>query len=121
MSETYLPSQFAKWKRSLIGGFLSALIAEVVVGTLFAMSQGYIASNLLIYLISVGFATPMIAVLGVSFESIALAMIIIFIFWFLAGALIGRFTKTNLSAIVYWFLLYILCVVMGMSLSLFSA
>lgn len=109
-------SKFARWKRPILSGFLSASTAGIFIIGLLAMNQGYYISNnykilnLITYIVGVGFATPAVLVLGINFQSIVLASAITLLFWFLVGVLIGKHTKTNFLAIVFWFFIYLVSV-----------
>ncbi len=126
MFEPPTPGKFARWKRPILSGILSASIAGVFFFGLLAMNQGYYISgnykilNLITYIAGVGFAAPAVLVLGINFQSIALASTIILLFWFLVGVLIGKHTKTNLLAIVFWFFIYLVCVFTALGQGLLS-
>jgi len=113
MIEPPMPNKFARWKRPISSGILSASIAGIFIIGLLVMNQGYYISdnykilNLITYIVSVGFATPAVLVLGINFQSIGLASSITLLFWFLVGVLIGKHTKTNLLAIMFCFFIYL--------------
>ena len=112
--------KFAKWKRPLICGLLSALAGEVVLISLFAANEGYIDLNIFLYIIGVGFIVPVIIILGVNFDSIALPIIIIFLYWFSVGALLGKYTKKYFAAFAYWLLVIVASIIIAIPMSLFS-
>jgi len=120
MNEAHPPSKFATWKRPLISGFLSALIAEAAVIALVATDFHYIDIHPAIAGFCVLFATPaIVAARAMNIESNVTYFVFSFIFWFLAGAVIGRFIKRNIYAIAGWFLLYIVIGFIAFSLCLF--
>ena len=98
MIEPPTPSKFARWKRPTLSGILSASISGIFIIILLAMNQGYYISdnfkilNLITYIVGVGFATPAVLVLGINFQSIALASVITLLFWGVSkiGSKIGR-------------------------------
>lgn len=120
MIEKHTPDKFAKWKRPLICGLLSALAGEAVLISLFAANEGYIDLNIFLYIIGVGFIVPVIIILGVNFNSVALPIIIIFVYWFSAGALLGKYTKKNFTAFAYWFLVIAASIIIAIPMSLLS-
>jgi len=100
MTESPTPNKFAKWKRPLIGGFLSTLI------TLIGIAIG-LSNDSLFFLIGQRFmGLPIFILVNLLHldEIIIPGIILTLAIWFLIGALITHFVRKNLPAVAYWLL-----------------
>ncbi len=97
MTESPTPSKFAKWKRPLVGGLLSAGIAGISLFILMLLFGSPSAAGLLAWPLAVRmlFFRP-----RNEFTEIVIALLI----WFLIGFMIAHFIKSNKQAILFWFL-----------------
>jgi len=97
MTESPAPNKFTQWKRPLIGGLLSALIAGIALVVLykfdFFLFVGFITIGMIIPNIFLGGSNLWISVLSI-------------VFWFFAGSVITHYFKNN-KVIGVWIILYI--------------
>jgi hypothetical protein len=105
-------NKFTQWKRPLIGGFLSALVAGI-----FLMTFGFLPiwENLRI-LIHFGFLAPVLLlafIFIIPVDAPLWSVLIPAIFWFMVGAIITYYKQENRKAIIYWFVFYIFSFVLG--------
>ncbi len=92
--------QIAIWKRSLIGGLLSAGIAGTMVVLMYLLNFFPIPL--------VGFMTVGIVISNIFFEDSNLWISIVsVVFWFLAGSVIAHYFNKNRLAIKFWTILFI--------------
>ena len=109
MTQVSILNQFAKWKRPLIGGLLSACLAEIFLLSLFAIVQGKLSANAAMIEIGTGFLSPIVIFEDIlKIKSILLVRILILLFWFFVGAVVSQFIKTNLYAITCWLILFLI-------------
>lgn len=107
MTESPTPSKFAKWKRTFIGGMLSALVAGVVwIITIYGEDSPFV-------LLSPSFAgMPAMILNAFSEKRIMLddfpVWFLVVGFWFIVGAIIAYSTKTNKKAVWLWLLVLLL-------------
>lgn len=103
MDNSHMSNKVTNWKRALIGGLISALVAGVCFGVLLLNSRLF--SGSVIFFMLLGFAFP-----GLLFRYSGNVVVFLTVvaFWFLAGVSIGWFVKRKTIAIGAWFLLYIL-------------
>jgi hypothetical protein len=106
MTESPTPSTFAKWKRALIGGLLSAGVVGLATGLAplldYFMGGGDDISSILTKIFSV---FPLL-LMGIGGDVPPLILTISF--WFLVGATITFFIKSNKGAIRLWIVFLVL-------------
>lgn len=97
MNESPTANKLAKWKRPLMSGLLSGLIAGVLV------ILNFFAMGFLLPVAIVHFFLPDFG------QSIFNVSLIVVIFWFAVGIVITTLSKNNRTAIVWWLLTYFVC------------
>lgn len=97
MTESPTPSKFAQWKRPLIGGVLSALIAGIF------LIVAEVFSGKVTELLALGFSLPTLFTSNIGF-----AVFLSILFWFIAGATIAHQVRKNVLAMVSWLVLYMI-------------
>ena len=111
MTELPTSSKFAKWKRPLISGVLSTVVAGFTIFIGF-----WVAPNQITAFMALAFSSPayFVETATSAFTPYPLTreafwvFSISLLFWFAAGATITHFIKRNKTAIALWFLLYIM-------------
>jgi len=100
MNESPNQKDLTRWKRSLIGGLLSAGIAGIIVALMYLFNFFPIPL--------IGFMTMGIIVSNFFFGDENLWIIIVsIIFWFFAGSIITYYIKVNSVAIKIWGVLFV--------------
>lgn len=100
MTESPSPNKSAQWKRVLMGGLISALLAGIGYDLFIAG-----VNNDFIIILTVGFLVTYYIFM---FPSAIIGIGIAIVYWFLIGATVTYFVKSNLFAIVFWFVTYII-------------
>jgi len=96
MIESPTPNKFTQWRRPLLGGLLSAIIAGIF------LFIAEIFSGKVTEFLTLGFSLPTLFTSNTGF-----AIFLSILFWFTAGATIAHLSGKNGMAIVYWLVLYI--------------
>ncbi len=121
MIESSTPSKFAKWKRPLIGGLLSALPA--ILFGLIVTVEPEVPSNFadFIFLTLMGIFTSFLLIFRTLFAETheTLAILLTILFWFLSGGLIARLIKNNIVGVVGWIVLQVTLFLIGGALCIF--
>jgi hypothetical protein len=104
MTESPTPSKFAKWKRPLIGGTLSTLIAWIFLTTELGSDFGFFIFYALPF-----FILELLISMDREYET--QIILISLLFWFPVGFLTALFIKDNRKAIFGWSLL---CIIFGL-------
>ena len=95
MTESPTPGKFAKWKRPLIGGLLSALLAGVI---LISQSSG---------ILFVGSAVPVWMFIPPTTDNVPMPVVpFAMLLWFLMGAVIAHIERNNMRAFLSWLILH---------------
>ena len=117
MTESPTPSKFAKWKRPLILGILSAIPATLLMSGLETYQFPWLGFVL------IGFMVPALIFDGSLLTPIYLTnpkvFLLVILFWFLIGAILGYSTRKNWLAIGCWLLLDAIFIIIGFALCLF--
>lgn len=104
MTESPTPSKFAKWKRPLIGGLLSAGVVGISTGLItlldYFMDGGDDRS--ILTLIFSFFPKLLMVFINAGDPPFDPPLILMISFWFLVGATITFFIKSNKGAIRLW-------------------
>ena len=100
------------WKRSLIGGLISALIAGVCFGLYIYGPRVSTAGAISFLLLGFGF----LGLVNNNWGTIGLTLTVIF--WFLVGGGINYFIRKNSIAIAVWLIVY--AISFAISLALFA-
>ena len=99
MIESPTPNKFAQWRRPLLGGLLSAIIAGIF------LFIAEIFSGKVTEFLTLGFSLPTLFTSNTGF-----AFFLSILFWFMAGATIAHLSRKNVMAIVYWLVLYMVSI-----------
>ena len=99
MTESSTPNKFAQWRRPLLGGLLSAIIAGIF------LFIAEIFSGKVTEFLTLGFSLPTLFTSNTGF-----AFFLSILFWFTAGATIAYLSRKNVMAIVFWLVLYIVSI-----------
>jgi hypothetical protein len=116
MTESLTPSNFAKWKRPVIGGVISASIAAFFMLLYFLAYRidwfyDFLFSTLDMDMLGAGFYAPGLPFWLVRFDDLqgSISTVFSIFVWFLAGFTITYLVRKNIIAIGLWILLYISC------------
>ncbi len=112
MTESPTSSKLAKWKRPLIGGLISALLAVSSIFYAYLTDADYPVSYL-----SGGFSAPAYIFTEAAFYDFQIparfslsSLTLTFLLWFVMGASISYLIKKNWKAVGCWFLLLLICI-----------
>jgi len=106
MTESPASNRFAYWKRVLIGGLISALIAGLCVGLLLYSGGRPIRNvSVILFFMMLGFGLPAFIIAS---SGNVISIMAVIVFWFLLGTAITYFARKNMVAIGLWFVVYVI-------------
>ena len=118
MTESPSPNKFAKWKRPLIGGFLSAVIA----GGIIAVQISFDGVDFL-RIPALSVITPILLFALFTntnnlINSALVSILLVTALWLIIGFTITYFVRNNLLAIGSWILIHVIFISLAVGLCL---
>lgn len=104
MAQFRTSTKFANWKRLLISGLVSALIAGISFSlVLYGGGRMLRDISLILFFMALGFGLP--AFVTPHLNNIMNVMLVILV-WFLVGTTVAYFGKRNVMAVGLWLVVY---------------